>query len=41
MDAWDELVVDPDENVAQRQSTLYSITRSKLGGNATGGNQRE
>jgi hypothetical protein len=38
MDAWDELVVDPDENVARRQSTLYSMTRSKLSGKAASGN---
>jgi hypothetical protein len=41
MNAWDGLVVDSDENVAQRQSVLYSMTRSKLGGKARSGNQRE
>jgi len=41
MDAWDELVVDPDENLAQRQSILHSITRAKLRGKARNGNRRE
>jgi hypothetical protein len=41
MDAWDELVVDLDENVAQSQPVLYSMTRSKLGEMARSYNKRE